>query len=60
MCDMRSPERIAGTVAHILREPKDSVAMCAHAREFARTRFGEQTAMSAYVEYYSDVLELSR
>ena len=57
---MRSPERIAGTVAHILREPKDSVAMCAHAREFARTRFGERSAIEAYVEYYQDILGTDR
>ena len=60
LCDVRSPERIADTVVRLLKGSEDSAAMCDRAKEFARTRFGEQTAMSAYVEYYRDVLELGR
>jgi L-malate glycosyltransferase len=60
LCDVRAPRRIAEAVLLATRESEQRQSLIRRAREVARERFSEEVAVSAYLQYYQDVLARDR
>ena len=57
LCDVRSPQAIADALLGVLMDQEGAERIVHCAREVARSRFSEERAISAYVDYYRDILE---
>jgi glycosyltransferase involved in cell wall biosynthesis len=59
LCDVDSPEDIAGAIRRIFSNPELSQSISLNAIEFARTKFREDVVVKQYLQYYGEILDRS-
>jgi glycosyltransferase involved in cell wall biosynthesis len=58
LCDVRSPQAIAAALLDVLTDQARAAKIVQCAGEIARSMYSEDKVISAYVDYYRDILEL--
>ena len=57
LCDVRSPQAIAAALLDVLTDQARAARIVQCAGEVARSKFSEDKVISAYIDYYRDILE---